>query len=133
MKAARGTTWAGVVELAKRFPGVEEGVSYGTPSLHVRKSFLARFKEDGATMVLRIPMEERDVLLAMDPETFFITDHYRSYPAILVRLERVRVDVLGDVLEKAWRRRAPKSLQSRPRAGSGRSKRSPSGKSVRRR
>jgi hypothetical protein len=45
-----------------------------------------------------------------DPETFFITEHYRGYPTVLVRLARVREDDLQAVLEEAWRRHAPKRL-----------------------
>jgi hypothetical protein len=117
-----------VVKLARTFPGIEEGMSYGTPSLHVRTSFLARLKEDGVTVALRIPMQERDLLLELEPETFFITDHYRNYPAILIRLERVRMDVLADLLEKAWRWRAPKSLQAKSVAVSRSPARRPAGR-----
>jgi hypothetical protein len=45
-----------------------------------------------------------------DPATFFITHHYRGYPAVLVRLASVRVADLRNVLEQAWRRSAPKRL-----------------------
>ena len=55
-------------------------------------------------------MEERDVLLQMDPDVYFLTDHYRAYPAILVRLAQVRRGQLADLLELAWRAQAPKRL-----------------------
>ena len=45
-----------------------------------------------------------------DPETFFITEHYRGNPTVLVRLARVREADLKDVLEEAWRRHAPQRL-----------------------
>ena len=32
--------------------------------------------------------DERDFRMKSDPETFFITDHYRGYPTVLVRLAR---------------------------------------------
>ena len=44
------------------------------------------------------------------PETFFITDHYRDYPAMLVRLSKVDPDDLRRLLEEAWRRNASKRL-----------------------
>ena len=43
-----------------------------------------------------------------DPETFYITDHYRNYPMVLVRLARVDRDELRDLLVEAWRPLAPK-------------------------
>lgn len=48
--------------------------------------------------------------MAGDPETFFITDHYRGYPWILVRLERVEEADLRRMLEDAWRKSAPRRL-----------------------
>ena len=110
--AKRGTTWAAVCKLATRFPGVETGTSYGTPALHVRKKFLARLKEDGETVAMRVDFDDRDVLLELDPAAFYLTDHYRAYPAMLVRLKQVRLDMLERLLEQAWRGQATKSLLS---------------------
>jgi hypothetical protein len=108
--AKRGTTWAGVCKLAMKLPGVEPGTSYGTPSLHVGKKFLARLKEDGETIAIRVGFDDRDVLLQLDPEAFYLTDHYRDYPAMLVRLKNVQVGMLEKLFEQAWRLQAPKSL-----------------------
>ena len=89
---------------------MEQGTSYGTPALHVRKKFLARLKEDGESVAIKIDFPDRDVLLELDPAAFYLTDHYRPYPAMLVRLRQVRVDLLEQLLEQAWRLQAPKSL-----------------------
>lgn len=96
--------------LALAFPGVEEGLSYGTPGFRVRGRFLARLWEDGETLVIKCGDNERDFRMRADPETFFTTDHYRGYPTVLVRLARVRENNLQAVLEEAWRRQAPKRL-----------------------
>ncbi len=106
----RGLTWEQVCALAAKLPGVEQGTSYGTPSLHVRKRFLARLKEDGETIAIRVEFLDRDVLLQADPAAFYLTDHYRDYPAMLVRLAKVRPEVMAELLEQAWRRQAPKTL-----------------------
>jgi hypothetical protein len=99
-----------VRRLALALPGVEEGPCYGTPGFRVRGKFLARLREDGATLVVKCGDDERDFRMQADPGTFFITDHYRGYPAVLVRLASVRPADLRDVLEQAWRRSAPKRL-----------------------
>ena len=99
-----------VRRLALAFPGVEEGSSYGTPGFRVRGKFLARLWEDGEVLVVKCGDDERDFRMKADPETFFITDHYRGYPTVLVRLSRVSEDDLQAVLEEAWRRQAPKRL-----------------------
>jgi hypothetical protein len=103
-------TLATVRRLALAFPGVEEGLSYGTPGFRVRGRFLARLWEDGETLVIKCGDNERDFRMRADPETFFTTDHYRGYPTVLVRLARVRENNLQAVLEEAWRRQAPKRL-----------------------
>jgi hypothetical protein len=103
-------TVATVRRLALAFPGVEEGLSYGTPGFRVRGKFLARLWEDGETLVIKCGDDERDFRLQADPEAFFVTDHYRGYPTVLVRLARVREEDLHAVLEEAWRRQAPKRL-----------------------
>ena len=103
-------TLATVRRLALAFPGVEEGLSYGTPGFRVRGKFLARMWEDGETLVVKCGDDERDFRMKADPETFFITDHYRGYPTVLVRLTRVTTTDLRDVLEQAWRLNAPRRL-----------------------
>jgi hypothetical protein len=106
----RGITWAALCKRATKLPGVELGTSYGTPALRVRKKLLVRLKEDGQSVVVMIDFADRDVLLEMDPAAFYLTDHYRPYPTMLVRLGEVRVDIIDRLLEEAWRRQAPKSL-----------------------
>ena len=90
-------------------PGIEAGSSYGTPSLHVRGKFLARIK-DADTLVVRCPVEEKHFLMEADPAVFFETDHYRGYPAFLVRLSAADDATIAGRLERAWRMQAPKKL-----------------------
>jgi hypothetical protein len=106
----RGTSWARVCEDASRLPGVELGTSYATPALFVRRKLIARLREDGETVAVRVDFLDRDVLLEADPEAFFLTDHYRAYPWVLVRLPKARHATLLDVLEQAWRSVAPRRL-----------------------
>jgi hypothetical protein len=106
----RGTTWERLSKDAMRLPGVEPGTSYSTPALHVRKKLLARLREDGETVAVRVDFLDRDVLLEADPAAFFLTDHYRAYPWILIRLAKVRHARALEVLERAWRAVAPRRL-----------------------
>jgi len=110
MLKRRPVTVHTVRRLALALPGVEEGPCYGTPGFRVRGKFLARLRDDGETLVVKCGEDERDFRMQADPATFFITDHYRGYPAVLVRLASVRVADPRNVLEQAWRRSAPKRL-----------------------
>jgi hypothetical protein len=76
----------------------------------VRGKFLARLREDGKTLVVKCDYPERDFRMEIYPDAFFITDHYRGYPMLLVRLAAVEEDDLRDLIEMAWRSFAPKPL-----------------------
>jgi hypothetical protein len=102
-----------VRRIALSLPGVEEGTSYGTPGFRVKGKFLARMWEDGEVLVVKCGEDERDFRLQADPDAFFVTDHYRGYPTVLVRLKKVSETALREVLEAAWRRSAPKRLRTR--------------------
>ena len=108
--SANKVTFVEVSAAAVKLPDVEISKSYGTPALKVRGKLLARLKEDGETLVLRTDFVSRQILTQADPDTFFFTDHYRDYPLVLVRLEKVSRAALPDLLERAWRQVAPKKL-----------------------
>ena len=106
----RGVTFEAVRLAAKALLDVEDSTSYGTPALKVRGKLLARLHQDGECFVLRADLKDREILIQSDPAVFFITDHYRNYPWILVRFLTVDPAELPDLLERAWRLVAPKSL-----------------------
>ncbi|MBI2764286.1 MAG: hypothetical protein HYX53_00075 [Chloroflexi bacterium] len=77
-----GDHFARVLRLAGVLPGVEAGTSWGTPSLRVRKKFLARTKEDGETLVVPCAgLDEKDFLLATEPEVYCETPTTTAGPA----------------------------------------------------
>jgi hypothetical protein len=91
---------------------VAEGTSYRTPAFRVAGKFFFRLREDGASLAVRIDFDTREALLQANPRAFFLTDHYRGYPAICVRLSTVRRPELKALLEQSWRCVAPKRLAS---------------------
>src|SRR5262245_61092194 len=57
-------SWTDVVEIAARFPGVEEGLSWGTPGLKVRGKFMCRMRTNPDALVMRvIDLEDAQALL----------------------------------------------------------------------
>ncbi len=79
MKKNASITFDTVRRIGLVLPGVTESTSYGTPALKVKGKLMVRMWEDGETMVLKTTFEEREELMAADPETYFITDHYLNY------------------------------------------------------
>lgn len=85
-------------------PGVETGLSYGLPAYLLKGRFFARLRDDDTVLVLQIAsIEERDILIRLDPRAFFFTEHYRNYPAVLIRLAQVPGSLLKEVLVEAHR------------------------------
>ena len=102
-------TFDDVKKLALAWPEVEDGTSYGTPALKVRKKLLARLKEDGDSLVMpSVPLEERAMLVESRPRIFHFTDHYRDYPIALIRLSKATRATVEPFLRRRWRELASK-------------------------
>lgn len=96
-------TFDDVRALVLTWPDVEDGTSYGTPALKVRKKLLARLKEDGDTLVMPgVPHEERDMLVEHQPKVFSFTDHYRDYEIVLIRLSTANHTHIEPLLRRHW-------------------------------
>jgi hypothetical protein len=96
-----------VREMGLALPDVEEGTVYGSPALKVRGKMFACLaihrSADPHSLAVRITFDQREELIAADPNTYYLTDHYVNYPCVLVRLTRVHQDALRDLLLMAWR------------------------------
>lgn len=95
--------------LCLSFPETEEGTSYGHASYKAFGKFLTRLRtEDNSVVIGCVGFDEREIMLEADPETFHLTDHYRNYPYVLARLNRMKREDLRHLLERQWRKNAPK-------------------------
>ena len=104
-------SWEDVVAIGTRFPEVEEGTCFGAPALRMRGKFMCRLRTDPDALVVRvIDLADARALLLGQPDVFFSTPHYDGNPYVLVRLDVVDPEELAELLEDAWRLRAPKRL-----------------------
>ncbi len=117
-------TWSDVSRIALALPGVTEEPSYGgTRSWKVndkgvvwerplRKAdldWLGERAPKGPVLGVRVPETEmKEVLLKADPNVYFTTPHFDGYPAVLIRLDKISLKQLKDVILEAWLCRAPK-------------------------
>ncbi|MCV9963340.1 MmcQ/YjbR family DNA-binding protein [Pararhizobium sp. BT-229] len=90
---------------------VTRGTSYGTPALEVRGKSFVRMKE-ASVLVVMCALEEKEMLIELAPDLYFETDHYKGWPAMLVRLDVIGDQDLTQRLISAWRQKAPKRLAS---------------------
>jgi len=101
-------TFKTIKKIAEKLPGSVESTSYGTPAIKVGKKLVLRLhqKEDAIVLLLNT-VEKQQQLIESDPMTFYITDHYSGYPAILVR-PTISEEEFTNLVEIAWRRVANK-------------------------
>jgi hypothetical protein len=117
--------WDDVRRIALALPESSERSSRGLASWRVReKGFvwerplrpadiraLGDDVPEGPILGARVEhLGAKEALLADDPGVFFTTPHFDGYPAILVRLERIALEELNELIVEAWLSRAPKRL-----------------------
>ena len=106
-RAKGAVTFDTVREAGLRLPGVEESTAYGKPALKIRGKLLACVPSNQSvepdSLVVRIDFEQREELVAAEPDIYYLKDHYVGYACVLVRLPRIRKDALTDLLLSAWR------------------------------
>jgi len=100
-------------------PEVEATTRYdGAPVLKVGGCFMAGLAShqsaEPQSLVVRADFEERERFLEDAPETYYVTDYYRPYPIVLVRLAHIDRDALRDLLSVSWRLTVAKGRRSRP-------------------
>ena len=107
--ALDAVTFDDVRKIALTWPEVEDGTSYGTPALKVRKKLLVRLREDGDSLVMPgVSRDERDMLVESQPKVFYFTDHYKDYPYVLIRLSKAARATVEPLLRRQWRMLASK-------------------------
>jgi hypothetical protein len=118
-------TWDDVQRIALALPDAGERVSrelrqwvvkdklfvWERPLRRADLAALGDSAPDGPILGARVEhLVAKEALLASEPELFFTTPHFDGYPAVLVRLERIDLEELDELITEAWLARAPKRL-----------------------
>ena len=113
----RGQTFKTVEAIGRTLPDVEVTTTWGQPTLKVRgKMFVCIASHKSAepnSLVVMMDFAERDALVADDPDTYYLKDHYLNYPCVVVRLARIRADALRDLVTGAHRFVSAKAARKR--------------------
>lgn len=103
----RAFQWMEEIHQELQLPGVSIGTFMNRPSLrHRGKSIFG--SKGGESLVVHCPLEIKELLLEAEPEIFFETDHYKGYPAVLIRPEKIDRERLKERVTAAWRMNATK-------------------------
>ena len=80
-------------------PGTDERLWFREPSVFIHDRFLAKTHKTEDAVTLQVgSMEMRDMMLEAEPKLFYITDHYRNFPFVLIRLSALTKTVLKEML-----------------------------------
>jgi len=94
--------------MARGLDGVEDATAYGAFCLKVKKKMIAcvAINKDAEpnSLMIRMPIDQRNALIAEEPDVYYLKPHYEPYPCVLVRLGKVHREALRDLLTGAWRR-----------------------------
>jgi hypothetical protein len=114
---------ADVRRIALSLPAVEEIPSDGFDFRVGNKGFVWSYPErvPGQRRRIRVDVAvlyvgdaaERQALLLGEPELFFTAPGYEELPLVLLRLDAVGVERLGDLVRDAWHMRAPDHIRCR--------------------
>lgn len=97
-------------EIALALPAVAEQETWGHPTFRVRGRIFTGMSDDGTVATVKATPAEQAHLVAADPAAFAIASHVGRYGWVSVRLDRVAVDELRELVTEAWRRTAPAKL-----------------------
>jgi hypothetical protein len=116
LPTAKRITFDVVRRMGLALPDVVEATMYGAPALKVGGRLLTcpaiHTSAEPHTLVVCIGFAERDELIAAEPGTYYLTDHYVNYPTVLVRLSRISRDALRDLLQMSWQFVSAKSRKA---------------------
>ena len=97
--------------------GTSERPYFGKPSVFYGENFLSRVHDKEDAVALRVgSIEMRDVMLEAEPKLFYITDHYKPWPMLLVRLKPLNAATLKELVAARIREIAaePKKKSRKP-------------------
>ncbi len=107
-QTARRDAFAPVRTIGLSMPDVDAATKYdGSPVLKAGGVFMAGIATDESadadSLVVRCAFDDRELMMEDAPETYYVTDYYRRYPVVLVRLSEVSDDALRDLLSVSRR------------------------------
>jgi hypothetical protein len=111
-KTRAALTWPEfkAMALALNLPNVTEAVSWGQPNLKAHGKMWCWWSPTEDAPVFKVSKDERDMLIELDPDVFFVTDHYRPHGLVLARPETVDRKWAKGKLLQTWREMAPKKV-----------------------
>lgn len=96
-------TYDDFAAIALALPEVEEKAGRKEIDLHLNGRHIARLRDKGTTLAIRVPWELHDELLSAEGTKFFKTDHYKRYPYVLIKVEDLTLAEAMPLIEQSYK------------------------------
>ena len=96
---------------AMALPGAEESTSYGRPTVRIRGKPIVYPTREPESFAIASSLDEKQILIETDPATFWDSDHFSGWPAVLVRYGSAEGERIETVIRRAWWDRLSKARQ----------------------
>lgn len=115
-------TWTDVTRALKPLPAVssppgrrewrvkDKALAWERPLRPADRAALGAAAPSGPILAVHVPLDVKEMLLALRPRVYFTTPHFDGWPAILIRLPAISARELRELLRRAWLERAPRKL-----------------------
>ncbi|HKX73431.1 MAG TPA: MmcQ/YjbR family DNA-binding protein [Candidatus Saccharimonadales bacterium] len=103
-------TYKDIQKLALSLPETTEKLAWGSPAFYVKDKMFAAVRQDGKTLAISFPREERAIYVVTDPKTFPDLEHFKNYDYMAIAMNHIKPSELEELLRMAWTFRAPSRL-----------------------
>ena len=102
----KAITFDTVCDIGLALPDVERTTAWRSPALKVRGKLMAvvptHKSAEPDSLVVCVPFEQREQLIAAEPDVYYLEEHYQSGAVVLVRMSRIHIDALRDLIRMSW-------------------------------
>jgi hypothetical protein len=102
----KAITFDTVCNIGLALPEVERTTAWRSPALKVRGKLMAvvptHKSAEPDSLVVCVPFEQREQLIAAEPDVYYVKPHYENAATVLVRLRRIHIDALRDLIRMSW-------------------------------
>ena len=115
MSGEGGVTLVDIGQYAESLPGVKRKGTATRPAWYVQNRLVMRL-QDESTVIVRVPMGQRERLLEAHPDGFGVPPRMEAHHKVEAYLDRVSTSALREAVDLAWEmQRAEPSHRFDPR------------------
>ncbi len=89
-------------EIALEYDGTAEIVKRNEIDLSRKGRHMARLRDKGTVIAIRLPWSEIDTILGTDDSIFYVTSHYEGWPYVLTKIDLLEEELAKRLIKLSW-------------------------------